>query len=302
MADFPVFFGFAAVCAAQQNIFAAHGAHRRALHGFHEKNGRALSRRGENVLPAHRREMGVVQRRENVALALSPVDEKKLPVGLEIPRRGGAELRNGRAFGALRGALRVGRYGAASRRKVRRIGYDKIETFTLKRRAPVIGADGKPHETREGKRHEVTPVAISYDDGFYYLTAWNDHHANLTEYRLDRMAKVSVERDMPATRNEEITNYAFDQAKADMFGRFNGEEVACELTVDPDKVEIITDRFGKGAIFLPFDGQQVRARVKVCKSQQFFGWVASMGRAVSIAAPQSLVEEYRDYLHFLLEE
>ena len=29
-----------------------------------------------------------------------------------------------------------------SRRKVRRIGYDKIETFTLKRRAPVIGADG----------------------------------------------------------------------------------------------------------------------------------------------------------------
>ena len=77
---------------------------------------------------------------------------------------------------------------------------------------------------------------------------------------------------------------------------------ACELTVDPDKVEIITDRFGKGATFLPFDGQQVRARVKVCKSQQFFGWVASMGRAVSIAAPQSLVEEYRDYLRFLLEE
>ena len=165
-----------------------------------------------------------------------------------------------------------------------------------------IGADGKPHETREGKRHEVTPVAISYDDGFYYLTAWNDHHANLTEYRLDRMAKVSVERDIPATRNEEITNYAFDQGKAVMFGRFNGEEVVCELTVDPDKVEIITDRFGKGAAFLPFDGQQVRARVKVCKSQQFFGWVASMGRAVSIAAPQNLVEEYRDYLHFLLEE
>ena len=165
-----------------------------------------------------------------------------------------------------------------------------------------IGADGKPHETREGKRHEVTPVAISYDDGFYYLTAWNDHHANLTEYRLDRMAKVNVERDMPATRNEEIASYAFDQGKAVMFGRFNGEEVACELTVDPDKVEIITDRFGKSASFLPFDGQQVRARVKVCKSQQFFGWVASMGRAVSIAAPQSLVEEYRDYLHFLLEE
>ena len=52
----------------------------------------------------------------------------------------------------------------------------------------------------------------------------------------------------------------------------------------------------------PRHGQQVRARVKVCKSQQFFGWVASMGRAVSIAAPQSLVEEYRDYLRFLLEE
>ena len=173
----------------------------------------------------------------------------------------------------------------------------KVE-FTYYRR----DVDGKRYATRDGRPHVVTPVEVVYVDGFYYLTAWNDHHANLTEYRLDRMAKVSVERDMPATRNEEIANYAFDQGKAIMFGRFNGEEVACELTVDPDKVEIITDRFGKGATFLPFDGQQVRARVKVCKSQQFFGWVASMGRAVSIAAPQSLVEEYRDYLRFLLEE
>ena len=100
-----------------------------------------------------------------------------------------------------------------------------------------IGADGKPHETREGKRHEVTPVAISYDDGFYYLTAWNDHHANLTEYRLDRMAKVSVERDMPATRNEETANYAFDQGKAVMFGRFNGERSPAGDR-RPDKVEM----------------------------------------------------------------
>ena len=48
--------------------------------------------------------------------------------------------------------------------------------------------------------------------------------------------------------------------------------------------------------------QEALARVRICKSEQFFGWIASMGKKVRIAGPESLVEEYRTYLNYLLED
>ncbi len=67
----------------------------------------------------------------------------------------------------------------------------------------------------------MTPVGVSYDDGFYYLTAWNESHGNLTEYRIDRMARVRVLEDASATRNDEIARYRYNDSKGVMFGRFN---------------------------------------------------------------------------------
>lgn len=165
-----------------------------------------------------------------------------------------------------------------------------------------IGVDGKPHETRGGKKHLVTPISVSYDNGFYYLSAWNEAHAGPTEYRLDRMAKVAVRANDPATSNEEIDAYRNDDSGPVRFGRFGGQEVAVTLVADPDKVEILVDEFGKEASFSPTDGTCARAHVRVCVSEQFFGWVASMGKAVRIEAPGFLVEQYRDYLRFLLED
>lgn len=165
-----------------------------------------------------------------------------------------------------------------------------------------IGVDGKPYETRGGKKHQVTPVAISYEDGLYYLTAWNDAHENLTTFRLDRMARIRVLEDIPAAHNDRIDHFQHESAKAVMFGRFCGDTVLATFAADPSKVEILADRFGDAAQFLPTDGSEARCQVKVYKSEQLFGWVASMGKAVRILSPQNLVDEYYDYLRFLLED
>ncbi len=97
-----------------------------------------------------------------------------------------------------------------------------------------------------------------------------------------------------------------------MFGRFGGEEIEATLAFVLDKVEIVTDRFGAAARILSRGGGcgeggrgeaegMGTARVRVCKSSQFFGWVAGMDKVVRIVGPQRLVEEYRDYLRSLLE-
>lgn len=172
----------------------------------------------------------------------------------------------------------------------------KVE-FTYYRR----DVDGKRYATRDGRPHVVTPVEVVYVDGFYYLTAWDDDHGNMAEYRLDRIGKVRVS-DSKASRNDEIAHHVYDEGKYEYFGRFGGEEVMATLNVRADKVEIVMDRFGDAAEISRIDDASAKAHVRIRKSEQFFGWIAGMGKTVTIAGPKSLVEEYRNYLKELIED
>ena len=153
-----------------------------------------------------------------------------------------------------------------------------------------------------GEVHIVTPICITYDEGFYYLSAWDAGSDSKKEFRLDRMENINIREDDRADRNEEISNYKPEEDDAVSFGHFKGEKVSVTLACPAEKVEIITDRFGKLAQLSETEDGEVRAFVKVYKSEQFFGWVAGMGKAVRIVSPDSLVKEYRDFLKSLLEE
>ena len=161
--------------------------------------------------------------------------------------------------------------------------------------------DGKRYATHDGKPHLVTPVGITYADGYYYLTAWNDDHEAMTEFRVDRMDKLKVS-DERATRNEQITHHAYEGDDHESFGRFNGDPVTATLLVDADKIEIILDRFGDAAEIYAKSEDKGKAVVKVRKSPHFFGWIAGMDGTVKIDGPKSLKREYNDFLRKLIEE
>lgn len=162
------------------------------------------------------------------------------------------------------------------------------------------GLDGRRFAAHGGKPHLVTPVGITFADGYYYLTAWNDDHECMTEYRVDRMEKLRVS-DERATKNEQIAHHEFEGDRHELFGRFGGEPVTATLLVDGDKVEIIMDRFGDTAEWYKQDDKTAKVVVKIRQSEPFFGWIAGLGGTVRIHGPKSLVNEYRDYLRFLLE-
>ncbi len=161
-----------------------------------------------------------------------------------------------------------------------------------------IGVDGQRHVSRNGSPYVVTPVAVTYDDGFYYLTAWDDELDGFREFRLDRMQHLAVSGDKAARRHE-ISHYAHEGNEHEYFGRFDGERVTVTLCVDGDKVEIILDRFGDAVEIISQENGTAKAVVKVRKSPQFFGWVAGMANTVRIDAPRRLKEEYREELRGL---
>lgn len=161
--------------------------------------------------------------------------------------------------------------------------------------------DGTRVATRNGAKHVVTPVGIAFAEGYYYLSAWSDEHDAMSEFRIDRMGGLTLSSE-PAVKNAEILYHTYEGSEYEMFGRFGGELLTVTLLVDAGKIEIIMDRFGNSVEIYPYDADHAKAVVKVCKSEQFFGWIAGLGGTVRIGAPKALKREYEDYLRSLIED
>ena len=162
-------------------------------------------------------------------------------------------------------------------------------------------AQMKPAIQHDGKPYVQTPVHIVFANGYYYLICWSDNHEDFVRFRVDRMRLVQVT-DEKATRNQLIANYAFEDFAYQAFGMFEGEPVRAKLRVAQDAMDIIADRFGTDPSTTPRKDGGAEVSVTVRKSAQFFGWVAGMNGAVTIAGPKALAAEYRSWLQDLASQ
>lgn len=159
----------------------------------------------------------------------------------------------------------------------------------------------KPKLQHEGQMYELTPVKVVYADGFYYMVAWSDSHEDFSTYRIDRMRLLEISPE-PATRNESIATYSFDQFEYQSFGMFNGEEVSVTLKVKPNGMDAIADNFGSDVDVLKSSDRQADVRVKVKVSPQFYGWVAGLNGLVKISEPKRIAAEYQGWLRSLIDD
>ena len=178
------------------------------------------------------------------------------------------------------------------------------EAIRLKRKVQFMyfkyDTDMKRKAQHDGRPYVLTPVQLVFSDGMYYLVAWSDAHKGFANYRVDRMRLLHVTNEA-ATRNELIANYAYENFAYQAFGMFDGPVVKAKLRVQPEAMDIIVDRFGRTVPVRVYKDGSADVSVTVRKSAQFFGWVAGMDGAITIAGPKALVGEYRDWLKKLAE-
>ena len=67
-------------------------------------------------------------------------------------------------------------------------------------------------------------------------------------------------------------------------------------------IGVVLDRYGKDADIRPMENDTFRVRAKVAVSGQFYGWLAGIGREVSIESPAAVREAYADWLRSILEQ
>lgn len=140
-----------------------------------------------------------------------------------------------------------------------------------------------------------TPVYLVYLEGYYYLIAFNDAHDDFVRYRVDRMLNLRMSK-CAATRNARIASFDVREFEIRSFGMFSGDTASVELKVRKEAMGAVIDRFGRDVFSSAREDGTAHVHVVVLKSPVFYGWLAQFGELIQIVKPQSLIEDYRDYL------
>ncbi|SFQ49261.1 Predicted DNA-binding transcriptional regulator YafY, contains an HTH and WYL domains [Lachnospiraceae bacterium XBB1006] len=154
---------------------------------------------------------------------------------------------------------------------------------------------------KNGKPYQVSPWALIWDNENYYLLAY-DAEANLIKhYRVDKMKKLT---EIPQKRlgQEAFANFDLASFQKATFGMFAGEEVMVTLLAKRSLTGVILDRFGTAITLRALDDTTIEARVPVKISNQFYGWLAGLGTAISILGPENVKNAYLSHLATILKQ
>ena len=153
------------------------------------------------------------------------------------------------------------------------------------------------HYMKKGERYVVSPWAMIYTDDNYYLLAYTE--GKFKHFRVDRMDKAEAM--ITEIAEVEVASLAREGAeefaKKDMsaytkytFSMFGGETVPVTMVFQNRMMGAVMDRFGRDVVAMKEDERHFRVTVSVAVSNQFYGWVFGLGKAVRIIGPESVKE------------
>lgn len=154
---------------------------------------------------------------------------------------------------------------------------------------------------KDGEYYVISPWALTWDDENYYLIAHDENADAIRHYRVDKMQHLSVAKDARLGK-EKFRDFDLAAFAKKTFSMYGGRDEEVTLLCHNSLAGVILDRFGKDVILIPKDEEHFQVKVLVAVSSQFFGWVTGVGVKMKIAKPESVRQEYREYLQRILDE
>lgn len=153
---------------------------------------------------------------------------------------------------------------------------------------------------KDGARYRVSPWGLIWKDDNYYLIAIDEKSGIVKHYRVDKMLKISVEKE---SRNGDSLFSTFNavQFATKTFGMFGGREENITVEFENRFIGVVIDRFGKEVKICKKDEEHFTVHLTVNVSSQFFAWVAGLGSGVKITSPEKVQKEYVRFLKKALE-
>lgn len=140
-----------------------------------------------------------------------------------------------------------------------------------------------------GKKYIVSPLALIWDNEYYYLAA--DDFGAVKNFRVDKMSSVSISGER---RDADAGKLNMDAAiySRKLFGMYGGKEELVTLRCRTSLAGVIIDRFGTEPPFIKeSNGDFFRVSVRVALSPLFYGWVINFGDGITIESPEYVRRE-----------
>lgn len=175
-------------------------------------------------------------------------------------------------------------YDAISKRKMVR--------FTYRRR----NIDKEAKKSYTNKIFTVSPYALIWKDGHYYLVCNKSKYDNLMNLRVDRIRKLDILED-PIRHFSEVSEYKYNFDTADyaskMFNMFSGKTEEITLICHLDLREEMMDRFGPQIPLKAVDENHFETKIQAAVSDGFVSWVMQYGDRMKVVSPHHMIDKIK---------
>lgn len=162
-----------------------------------------------------------------------------------------------------------------------------------------LDENGKRVFRKDGAEYITEPVALVFNEDNYYLITYSAKYESTTNYRVDRINKVSIidepVSDTACSLRRKVARYT-----EEAFKMFNGQPETITLRFADKLIGPVLDKFGEVTKMTRVDDHTIEATVQVRIAPTFWGWLFQFGTDMDIAEPEALKEEYKSKAAALL--
>lgn len=144
-----------------------------------------------------------------------------------------------------------------------------------------------------GELYVISPYALLWNEDHYYMIGYSEKHEKVVQFRVDRMYKPKISKTdaIPTPAGFNIADYS-----KKVFEMYDGEEMIVELACDNSLMKVIVDRFGEDFEAYPLTPTTFKAKMSVCTSPTFYGWVFQFGGQIKILSPVTAKQQFKTML------
>ena len=149
--------------------------------------------------------------------------------------------------------------------------------------------------SKNGDFYTVSPYAMLWDNGNYYLYAYTDK-GNFRTFRIDRMERISQPLQEEREGEREFHAEAITAREYKVFQMYHGDKAKVRVRFSNHLADAVIDQFGKNVVLVPEDEKHFTTTLPVEMSPPFFAWIATFGRAAKILSPAAAVDKMREFI------
>ena len=156
--------------------------------------------------------------------------------------------------------------------------------------------------SKSGNNYVVSPFALHWENGNYYLYAYVKDGEKFMSFRIDRMDEMEKCLLSKREGKDQYRKTALTSTKqAKVFSMYHGDIYTIRMRFSNRLAGAVIDEFGKDTMLIPVDEKHFTFLADVEISPPFFAWVATFGRGAKILGPEPVVEKMKEFLQKSME-